>query len=129
MGSRRRLATPVASRGGTLPGPALLPLRCLSFLVSALRCLFRRLRQRHRQRLACSGHTLAAFEQGAWLEELELLQLAQTVHRSARQRGGYDARAFDLVLSIADVLEAEHGWSTEQSEAWLERLGVWEEEL
>lgn len=114
-------------------GPCSAALRCLSFLVSALRCLFRRLRQRHRQRhrqrLACSGHTLAAFEQGAWLEELELLQLAQTVHRSARQRGGYDARAFDLVLSIADVLEAEHGWTTEQSEAWLERLGVWEEEL
>ena len=104
-------------------------MRSLSFLVSALRCLFRRLRQRQRRRLACSGHTLAAFEQGAWLEELELLQLAQTVHRSARQRGGYDARAFDLVLSIADVLEAEHGWTTEQSEAWLERLGVWEEEL
>ena len=102
-------------------------MRCLSFLVSALRSLFRRLRQRHR--LACSGHTLAAFQQSAWLEELELLQFAQAVHRSAGQRGGYDARAFDLVLSIADVLEAEHGWSTEQSEAWLERLGVWEEEL
>ena len=33
------------------------------------------------------------------------------------------------MVAIADVLEADHGWSLEQSDAWLERMGLWEEEL
>jgi hypothetical protein len=74
-------------------------------------------------------HVLAAFEQGDWLAELELLQLANALQRSAMSRGGYDGRAFDLMFAIADVLEADHGWSTEQSGAWLERMGLWEEEV
>ncbi len=74
-------------------------------------------------------HALAAFEQGDWLAELELLQLANALQRSAISRGGYDGRAFDLMFAIADVLEADHGWSFEQSDAWLERMGVWEEEF
>ncbi len=74
-------------------------------------------------------HALAAFEQGDWLAELELLQLANALQRSAISRGGYDGRAFDLMVAIADVLESDHGWSVEQSDAWLERMGLWEEEF
>ena len=72
-------------------------------------------------------HALAAFEQGDWLAELDLLQLGQALQRSVRGRGGYDGRSFDLMFAIADVLEADHGWSSEQSDAWLERMGLWEE--
>jgi hypothetical protein len=75
------------------------------------------------------NHALAAFEQGDWLAELDLLQLANTLQRTAISRGGYDGRSFDLMFAIADVLEADHGWSFEQSDAWLERMGLWEEEL
>ena len=74
-------------------------------------------------------HALAAFEQGDWLAELELLQLANALQRTAITRGGYDGRSFDLMFAIADVLEVDHGWSLEQSDAWLERMGLWEEEL
>ena len=74
-------------------------------------------------------HALAAFEQGDWLAELELLQLANALQRSAISRGGYDGRAFDLMVAIADVLEADHGWGLEQTDAWLERMGLWEEEF
>ncbi|MBV2352569.1 hypothetical protein KUL97_12705 [Synechococcus sp. HK05] len=74
-------------------------------------------------------HALAAFEQGDWLAELELLQLANALQRTAISRGGYDGRSFDLMFAIADVLEADHGWSFEQSDAWLERMGLWEEEF
>jgi hypothetical protein len=74
-------------------------------------------------------HAFAAFEQGDWLAELELLQLANALQRSAISRGGYDGHAFDLMFAIADVLEAVHGWSFEQSDAWLERMGLWEEEF
>ena len=71
----------------------------------------------------------AAFEQGDWLEELDLLQLGTALERSAIARGGYDGRSFDVMVAIADVLEADHGWSLEQSDAWLERMGLWEEEF
>jgi hypothetical protein len=74
-------------------------------------------------------HALAVFEQGVWLAELELLQLANALQRSAISRGGYDGRSFDLMFAIADVLESDHGWSFEQSDAWLERMGLWEEEF
>ncbi len=74
-------------------------------------------------------HALAAFEQGYWLAELDLLQLGTALQRSAISRGGYDGRSFDLVVAIADVLQADHGWSFEQSDAWLERMGLWEEEF
>jgi hypothetical protein len=74
-------------------------------------------------------HALAAFEQGDWLAELELLQLANALQRTAIARGGYDGRSFDLMFAIADVLESDHGWSFEQSDAWLERMGLWDEEF
>jgi len=32
------------------------------------------------------------------------------------------------MVAIADLLEADHGWSAEQSEAWLDRMGLWDEE-
>ena len=73
-------------------------------------------------------HALAAFEQGDWLAELDLLQLGQALQRHALASGSYDGRAFDLMVCIADVLEADHGWSIEQSEAWLVRMGLWEED-
>ena len=70
-------------------------------------------------------HALASFEQGDWLAELDLLQLANALQRSVISRGGYDGRSFDVMFAIADVLEADHGWSFEQSDAWLERMGLW----
>ena len=71
-------------------------------------------------------HTL---EQCHWLAELQLLQLAQALERAARQQGGYDADAFDVLIAIADALEEQHGWSVQQTEAWLSRLGAWDELL
>jgi hypothetical protein len=74
-------------------------------------------------------HAFAAFEQGAWLAELDLLQLGTALQRGAIARGGYDGRSFDLMVAIADVLQSDHGWSFEQSDRWLERMGLWEEEF
>ncbi len=72
------------------------------------------------------AHALAAFEQGAWLAELDLLHLGEELRRRSLESGsGYAGDAFDLMITIADVLEADHGWSPQQSEAWLERMGVW----
>ena len=73
-------------------------------------------------------HAFAAFEQGDWLAELELLQLANALQRGAIARGGYDGRSFDLMVAIADVLQSDHDWSFEQTDRWLERMGLWEEE-
>lgn len=70
-----------------------------------------------------------SFEQGDWLAELELLQLAQELKALADQRGGFEAELFDLMLSIADVLELDHGWQRSQSNQWLVRMGLWEEDL
>jgi hypothetical protein len=33
------------------------------------------------------------------------------------------------LFAIAYVLKADHGWSLEQSDAWLERMGLWGEEF
>jgi hypothetical protein len=33
------------------------------------------------------------------------------------------------LFAIAYMLEAGHGWSLEQSDAWLERMGLWGEEF
>ena len=74
-------------------------------------------------------HAFAAFEQGDWLAELDLLQLGTALQRGAIAHGGYDDRSFDVMVAIADVLETDHGWSFEQSDAWLERMGLWEEEV
>ena len=73
-------------------------------------------------------HDLAAFEQGDWLTELELLQLGHAMQRSALNNSGCDDIVFDVMVGIADLLESDHGWSAEQSEAWLDRMGLWEED-
>lgn len=57
------------------------------------------------------------------------LAAAARVQHTAISHGGYAGRSFDLMLAIADVLEAEHGWSFEQSDGWLARMGPWEEEV
>ena len=75
------------------------------------------------------NHAFAAFEQGDWLAELDLLQLANALQRSAISRGGYEERAFNLMVAIAEVLESDHDWSFEQTDLWLERMGLWEEEF
>lgn len=74
-------------------------------------------------------HSLAAFEQGDWLEELDLLQLASALRQTASEQGFYEGRLFDLMIAIADVLETDHGWDLEQADAWLDRMGLWDEQL
>ena len=74
-------------------------------------------------------HALSALEQGDWLTELDLLHLGEALQRSALANGGYDDTVFDVMVAIADLLESDHGWSTEQSETWLDRMGLWDEEV
>ena len=33
------------------------------------------------------------------------------------------------MVAIAEVLETDHGWDLEQANAWLERMGLWDEQL
>ena len=124
--------------GRARPG-AVGTLRCLAPvpLITFLNRVFAALRDLLRPQRSCIttelpalqlDHAFAAFEQGDWLAELDLLQLGDALHSSAISRGGYDGRSFDLIVSIADVLEADHGWSSDQTKAWLERMGVWEED-
>ncbi len=72
------------------------------------------------------AHLWSAFEQGDWLAELELLQLGEVIRRRSQGGQGYSGELFDLMITIADGLERDHGWSAEQSEAWLQRMGVWD---
>ena len=95
-------------------------LQDLTHLLTGLLPLFSQRRPAPRRR---------SFEQGDWLAELELLQLAQELKALADQRGGFEAELFDLMLSIADVLELDHGWQRSQSNQWLVRMGLWEEDL
>ena len=74
-------------------------------------------------------HALAAFEQGDWLTELDLLHLGDALHRSTLSQSGYEDTAFDVMVGIADLLESSHCWSSEQSEAWLECMGLWDEKF
>jgi len=71
----------------------------------------------------------AAFEQGDWLTELDLPYLGEALQRNALTHSGYDDTSFDVMVGIADLLESDHGWSTEQSEAWFDRMGLWEEDF
>ena len=32
------------------------------------------------------------------------------------------------MVTIADVLVAEHGWSFKQSDGWLEWMGLWQDD-
>ncbi len=124
---------PRSARGvGTLWGPIPCP------LLTSIQSFFSWLRSLFQRPESCSfsefspfelDHAFAAFEQGDWLAELDLLQLGTALQRSAIARGGYDGRSFDVMVAIADVLQSDHGWSFEQSDAWLERMGLWEEEF
>ena len=58
-----------------------------------------------------------------------LHRLGDALHRSALSHSGYDTTTFDVMVGIADLLESDHGASTEHSEAWLERMGVWKEDF
>jgi hypothetical protein len=72
-------------------------------------------------------HAWAALDQCDLLAELDLLQLGESLHTAALGQGGYDNESFDVMVTIADLLVAEHGWSLQQSDGWLERMGLWEE--
>jgi len=72
-------------------------------------------------------HAWAALDQCDILAELELLQLAQSLQEQAQRSGGYEDESFDVMVTIADLLEREHGCSLQQSDAWLERMGLWQE--
>lgn len=75
-----------------------------------------------------SLHAWAAFEQCDILAELDLLQLGESLRAAALEQGGYDSESFDVMVTIADVFVAEHGWSVAQSDGWLERMGLWQDD-
>ena len=126
--SPRRSARPVGTLWGLTPSPLFNSFRRF---ISWLRSLLQRPQTCSTNELGPFelDHAFAAFEQGAWLAELDLLQLGTALQRGAIARGGYDGCSFDLMFAIADVLQSDHGWSLEQSDAWLERMGLWEEEF
>jgi hypothetical protein len=72
-------------------------------------------------------HAWAAFDQCDLLAELDLLQLGESLRTTALAQGGYDNESFDVMVTIADLLMAEHGWSIAQSDGWLERMGLWDD--
>jgi hypothetical protein len=72
-------------------------------------------------------HAWAALDQCDILAELELLQLAQSLQEQAQRSGGYEGESFDVMVTIADLLEREHGWSLQQSDDWLERMGLYQD--
>ncbi len=72
-------------------------------------------------------HAWAAFEQCDLLAELDLLHLGDSLRTAALAQGGYDNESFDVMVTIADLLVAEHGWSLQQSDGWLERMGLWDD--
>jgi hypothetical protein len=74
-----------------------------------------------------SLHAWAAFDQCDILAELDLLQLGESLRTAALEQGGYDNESFDVMVTIADVLVAKHGWSLQQSDGWLERMRLWDD--
>ena len=72
-------------------------------------------------------HAWAALDQCDLLAELDLLQLGDSLRTAAQRSGGYDNESFDVMVTIADLLVAEHGWSLQQSDGWLERMGLWDD--
>lgn len=73
-------------------------------------------------------HAWAAFVQCDLLAELDLLQLGDSLRTAALERGCYDKKSFDVMVTIADLLVAEHDWSLQQSDGWLERMGLWHDD-
>ena len=49
-------------------------------------------------------------------------------HQAFRQGGHRSAQA-DLLLTIGDELETRHGWTPLRVDLWLDRLGLWDQEL
>ena len=78
--------------------------------------------------LASECHAWAAFDQCNILAELDPLQLGESLRTAALDQGGYDNESFDVMITIADVLVSEHGWSAAQSDGWLERMGLWQDD-
>ncbi len=73
---------------------------------------------------------IAALQQQApWLRELELLRRGLDCQHQALRQGGYRSAQADLLLTIGDELETRHGWSPLQVDLWLDRLGLWDQEL
>ena len=68
-------------------------------------------------------------EQRGWLQELELLRRGLARSHQARRRGGFCPAALHDLLVIADDLEINHGWDPLLVDAWLDRLGLWDQEL
>jgi hypothetical protein len=73
-------------------------------------------------------HAWAAFDQCHLLTELDLLQLGDSLRTAALERGCYVSESFDVMVTIADLLVADHGWSLQQSDGWLERMGLWQDD-
>ena len=71
-------------------------------------------------------HAWAALDQCDILAELELLQLAQSLQEQSQRSGCYDNESFDVMVTIADPLEREHGWSFQTSDAFPECSGPWQ---
>lgn len=68
-------------------------------------------------------------EQEQLLAELQLLRQAHDAHRLAQLAGGYDPDTIDLLITAAEDLEANHGWDPLLVDGWLERLGLWDQEI
>ncbi|MFM7674376.1 MAG: hypothetical protein ACKO5F_02040 [Synechococcus sp.] len=74
------------------------------------------------------NHSQALREQRGLLGELQLLQLAQGLQYAAQRRGHYNPAAAEALIGIGDALELHHGWDPLMVDAWLERLGLWDQE-
>jgi hypothetical protein len=60
---------------------------------------------------------------------ISLLRQAHACSHRAQLSGGYDPDGLDELITIAEVLEIEHGWDALLVDQWLERLGLWDQEL
>jgi hypothetical protein len=68
-------------------------------------------------------------QQSLWLRELELLRRGLDCQKQSRRHGGLRSAQADLLLTIGDELETLHGWTPLQVDLWLDRLGLWDQEL
>jgi hypothetical protein len=68
-------------------------------------------------------------QQALWLRELELLRRGLECQKQSRRHGGLRSAQADLLLTIGDELETLHGWTPLQVDLWLDRLGLWDQEL
>ncbi|MCT0225522.1 hypothetical protein [Synechococcus sp. CS-1328] len=74
-------------------------------------------------------HSQALTEQRGLLGELQLLQLGHSLQQQAQRKGRYDGPAAEALIGIAYALEIHHGWDPLLVDAWLERLGLWDQEF